>query len=434
MTKVLKELREERGLVEQEIKDFDTAIGEQRMTEDQNSKWNSLTEKKKKLDADIETEEQRAKLVSSLAGAPVRKGDSEQEIRDKSKYSYARALRIASGDDKGGIEEELSQEARSKQGSYGIPSTGDKGGVVIPGEFLRMEKRAHTAGTTTAGGHAIQTQVEDIIPYLNPNPVTLEMGATSLTGLTGPVSFPRGSNTLVMDWKAEAADADEKSFTLEKMDLTPKELTGFSKISKTLMMQTGGSVERWLMNEISSAIARSYDAAAINGSGVSPIPAGILNTSGIGSVAGGTNGAIADWADVVNLVKEVEIDNAYAGNLGYLTTPQVKALFSQTGKQSSGVEGNFILNNPNELYGHRFKTSTLVPSNLTKGTADSICHAIIFGNWAELYLAQWGGIEIVVDPYSLSKSRQIQIVATIWADVALRHAQSFAAMKDALVA
>jgi hypothetical protein len=77
-------------------------------------------------------------------------------------------------------------------------------------------------------------------------------------------------------------------------------------------------------------------------------------------------------------------------------------------------------------------TSTQVPSTLTKGSASGIAHAIIFGNWADLIIAQWGGYDLVVDPYSNSKNAIVTLVVNSWWDTAVRHPESFAAMKDAL--
>jgi hypothetical protein len=51
-----------------------------------------------------------------------------------------------------------------------------------------------------------------------------------------------------------------------------------------------------------------------------------------------------------------------------------------------------------------------VPSNLTKGTATAICSAIIFGNFADLVIGLWGGLDLMVDPYSKSTTGAVRIV------------------------
>jgi len=74
-----------------------------------------------------------------------------------------------------------------------------------------------------------------------------------------------------------------------------------------------------------------------------------------------------------------------------------------------------------------------VPSTLTKGNSD-VCSAIIFGNFADLLIGQWGGMDIVVDPYTQAPSGLVRLVINSWWDVLVKRAASFAAMQDALTA
>ena len=86
------------------------------------------------------------------------------------------------------------------------------------------------------------------------------------------------------------------------------------------------------------------------------------------------------------------------------------------------------------LNGYRAGVTNAVPSNLTKGTANAICSAILFGNFADLLIGMWGGLDLMVDPYTGSTSGTVRVVALQDVDVAVRHAESFAAMVDALTA
>lgn len=73
-----------------------------------------------------------------------------------------------------------------------------------------------------------------------------------------------------------------------------------------------------------------------------------------------------------------------------------------------------------------------MPSNLTKGTSSGVCSAIIFGNFADLIIGMWGGLDLTVDPYSNSTTGTVRVVALQDVDIAVRHAESFSAMLDAL--
>jgi hypothetical protein len=76
--------------------------------------------------------------------------------------------------------------------------------------------------------------------------------------------------------------------------------------------------------------------------------------------------------------------------------------------------------------------SNQVRSDLDKGTSTGVCSAIFFGNWADLIVAMWGVLDILVDPYTLSKSGGVRVVAMQDVDIGFRHPESFAAMLDAL--
>lgn len=73
-----------------------------------------------------------------------------------------------------------------------------------------------------------------------------------------------------------------------------------------------------------------------------------------------------------------------------------------------------------------------MPSNLTKGTSSGVCSAICYGNWADMLLFMWGGLDLILDPYSLSTSGGKRVVALQDVDAQLRRVASFAAMQDAL--
>ena len=173
-------------------------------------------------------------------------------------------------------------------------------------------------------------------------------------------------------------------------------------------------------------------AAAINGSG-SGQPTGILNTSGIGDVAGGTNGLAPTWAHIINIIKEVDIDNALFGQLGWLLNAATTAKLQTTEKASNTAQ--FILGEMGTmLAGHPVYKTNAVPSNLDKGTSTGVCSALIFGNFADLLIGQWGGIDLVVDNVTQATSGILRLVVNTYADVAVRHPQSFSAMQDALTA
>ena len=59
------------------------------------------------------------------------------------------------------------------------------------------------------------------------------------------------------------------------------------------------------------------------------------------------------------------------------------------------------------------------------------CSAIVFGNWSDLFIAEWGNLDVMVDPYSLSSQGATRLAAFYDIDIAVRHAESFSAILDA---
>jgi HK97 family phage major capsid protein len=203
----------------------------------------------------------------------------------------------------------------------------------------------------------------------------------------------------------------------------------FSDVSRRLLLQSSMDVEAFIRSELATTLALEIDRAAINGSGSSNQPTGILNVSGIGAVAGGTNGAAPDWADIVDLESAVSVDNADMGALGYLTNASVRGKLLQTEKASS--TGQYVWGEGNTLRGYNAAVSNQVPSNLTKGSGTGLS-AILFGNWNDLIIGTWGGIDINIDTSTGSASGTVRVVALQDVDIAVRHAESFAAMQDAI--
>jgi HK97 family phage major capsid protein len=181
------------------------------------------------------------------------------------------------------------------------------------------------------------------------------------------------------------------------------------------MLQSSNSIDAYVRNWLLNAMAQSLETAAIKGGG-SNEPTGIIANSNVNvTFAGGAssnstnaNGIAPVWADVVNLMKAVE--NANGEGVAYLTNPKVKAALQTIPRQASGVEGNFIWPaGGSELNGYNVATSTLVPSNLSKGTSSTLS-AMIFGDFSKMAIASWGGMELTVDPYSCATDGLTNVV------------------------
>ena len=143
----------------------------------------------------------------------------------------------------------------------------------------------------------------------------------------------------------------------------------------------------------------------------------------------GTNGAAITYAKVVEMMKAVEEDNAIINSSAFLTNPKVIAALRTTGKQASGVEGNFIMDANQSILGTNVASSTVVPSDLTKGTGSNLS-AMVYGDFSQIMIGFWSGVDVVVDQSSLSTSGGTRLAFFQDLDVALRYPESFSVIKD----
>jgi HK97 family phage major capsid protein len=358
---------------------------------------------------------------------------SRQDKRDLGSFSITRGLgALMQGRQLSGIEAEMQQEAQNEARSAGISLAGN---FHVPACVLAAGRRDMSV-TGGSNGDAGGTLVPDIqgafIDLLYAKLVMRNLGAQFLTGLTGNIPMPKFVSGTTVANKPENTAASESNPTTGVVTLSPKRATTYAEISKQLLIQGNPSAEMMVRNDLTTALALLLESRAISGTGADDQPTGILATNGIGSIAGGTHGAAPTWANIVGLETEVAIDNADIGSLGYLTNTKVRGKLKTTSKVS-GQNGFIWAEGSTPLNGYRAEVTNQVPSNLEKGDATT-CSAIIFGNFADLIIATWGGIDIMANPYIKDIEGLVRITLNAYHDNAVRRPESFAAMKDALTA
>ena len=303
-------------------------------------------------------------------------------------------------------------------------------GLMVPAEVLRRDL---TVGTASAGGNTVATDLlaANFIDLLRNKAVVMGLGTQMLTGLQGNIAIPRATGGATGYWVAESGAPTESQQAFDQVTMSPKTLGAFTDISRKLLLQSSIDVETFVRNDLATVLALEIDRAAIHGSGSSNQPTGILATSGIGSVAGGTNGAAPTWANIIALETEVAQDNADLGSLNYLTNTKVRGKLKGTFTNSTYGEAP-VFGQDGRMNGYNAAITNQVSSALTKGSSSGVCSAIIFGNFADLIVGMWGSLDLMVDPYTASTSGTVRVVALQDLDIAVRHPESFSAMLDAL--
>lgn len=357
-------------------------------------------------------EEFRSALLSEIGKAPVPSaaiGLTEQEVRD---YSFVRAIAalINPNDPRAqkaaGFELEVSRAAAEKTNK-------EVRGILIPVDVLNASfgKRDLSKGTSTAGGHTVATDLlgGSFIDILRKRSVLQQLGATLMTGLVGNVAIPRQTGAATAYWVAESGAPTESQQAFDQVTMSPKTVGAFTDYSRKLFLQSSLDVEGFVRNDLARVIALEGDRAGLYGSGSANQPLGIKDTTNVNTVDFGAD--VPTWNEVVDLESQIAADNADVGALKYLISAAGRGAL-KTAKKDSG-SGIFIIED-NMINGYGYEVS----NNVASGD-------YWFGNWSDLLLGMWSGLDLMVDPYTGSTSGTVRIVALQDMDIAVRHPESF---------
>ncbi len=333
------------------------------------------------------------------------------------KFSLARAILAVRDDNwsKAGFEAECSREIAQRLGKVPDPKR-----FYVPLEVQHdqriarndLNKRDLTVASAGAGGYLVETQNVGFIELLRNRSVAMRLGAMSLPGLVGNVTIPRQSAAGTAYWLAsESTSITESQQTFVQVSLSPKTVGAYTEISRQLLLQSSPAAESIVNRDLSAIVALAVDQAAINGSGASGQPTGIINTAGIGSVTGTS---IA-YAGILEFQTDVASNNVQPVRGGYATTAAVAALLMQRVKFSSTAsplwEGNVWDGN---VAGFPAMSSAQIPSA-----------NILFGDWNECVIGEWGVLEVEVNPYANFQAGIIGVRALYSVDVAVRRPFAF---------
>jgi HK97 family phage major capsid protein len=362
---------------------------------------------------------------------------SQGEERNIAQFDTGKLLRHLHRSAKGaavqpidGIEAEMIQEGEREGRAAGIQT----GGIMLPRILVRrgaqgVERRDMTT-TAAEGGHTIATEKRGLLDDFFNASVMRQAGATVLEGLSGNIDLPRLAAGTAPAGKAENAAADEVSPTTAMLSLSPKRLPAYIDLSERLLNQSSIALEAILRTHLTNQMLAIQEAAFFHGGGTNQAN-GIAGTNGIGSVAGGTDGAAPTLAHIIGLETAVDTSNALLGNLRYISNGQIRGKLKGTPKVAS-TDSRMLLDSDGLLNGYQPLFTNAVSRTLTKG-GSSVASAIFFGNFSDYYIGYWGGVSLeMVRDKNNAISGLYTLVASAYYDGGVVRPKSFAAMLDAL--
>jgi HK97 family phage major capsid protein len=355
---------------------------------------------------------------------PALVGLSEREIRNYSVLSMVRHV-AANHDGRWRkiptletectlqIEMMLNNQARATDGFF------------VPYEIQRRSfpmTRADTVGVGAAGGYLVATELVSFIDLLRNRTVAFRLGAFALSGLAyragqGNISIPKLTGAATASWlaseTAQVNGGNSSNQAFSQLSLSPHNVGAYTEISRQLLMQSTPSAEALVMWDLAAVIAIALDEAAINGPGTDGAPVGILNTPNV-QAFGGTVSTIP-WASLLAMEADLLTSNVPMTAPAWASTVAIAQALADRQTFAGGSlpiwAGSLVEGTINE---NRAMSSGQVPS----GT-------LILGDWNQMVIADWGQLEIEVNPYANFQAGLIGVRAIAGVDIGLRNPAAF---------
>ena len=384
------EIREEIGSVKNILDSLETLVSseDRDFTADEKVSFDTnmerLTTLVEELPKTEKLEEIRLK-AANLSGAPVATTNNEEKeiVRD---FSFGKAVRAAFGGKLEGVELEMAQEGEKEMHAIGRSSNG----IVIPSMILN---RAVITENGTSG-----IEQTSFIDAVYANTILADLGITRISTSTDQRIPILGA--VSTQWETEVSDAIDGGAAMSKKDLSPRRLAAYVDYSKQAAMQANSSLETALRNSIAQAVGAKVEYALFTDDTAN----GAFEWLGNGKTPV-TNASIS--ALVLALIEEVQGNNHNRGNLGFALSNDV---FSDVyaAAQVSGVSPLIV----NEMImGMMAKFSNQI--------ADITNPAVYYGDWSKVQVAQFGGVEILMDPYTQAIKGTNRLILNSYWDAAL---------------
>ena len=348
--------------------------------DNKDNKDNTTPDKEVDQDKDSKDEDPKDKETKS-------KKENKHNIMEK-KFNLLSAIRsVAEGKPMDDATQAVIDAGKNEMRSAGVSMNGQ---IQIP-----VENRA--AITVTAEGEdVVVTDFANILDPLRTKNVLADSGANIITGLVGDLQIPSMTAENV-NWEGETDEAQDGAGAFANVKLTPHRLSAYIDVSKQFLVQDSLGAEALIRRDLVNAIqAKLEDTIFGTEAAEGGKPAGIFN--------GVTPTKVTDFKGLVTLESDVEDANFY-GPAKYIVSPKAKAAMRAMAKSTKStqlvMEGDNIDGTPVLSTGH-----------IAKDT-------FAYGDWSQLYVGQWGAIDLTVDPYTKAAAGQVRLVINAFFDFKL---------------
>lgn len=351
-----------------------------------------VVDEDKDKDNDVEGEDKEDKETRS---ARTHKHININTMKEQ-RFSLLKAIRnVAENRQLDNVTAAVCNEGMKEMRAAGLNTVGQ---IYIP----TMETRA-AVSVASEGVDVVATDLYDIIEPLRAKNVLVQAGAKFYTGLTNSAQIPvmTGSN---VNWAGETAAATDGNVLFNNVTLTPKRLTAYVDISKMLLAQDSIGVENAIRQDLINAINSKLESTFLGkGAKSATSPAGIFN--------GKTPTKVTDFEGLVGLEAKVEEANVLGG-ISYIASPSARASFRNMMKGSRGTA-------------QLAYTDGTLDGTPVYSTSNVEAKTFVVGDFSNLAIGSWGGLDIVVDNYTQAVNGMIRLVVNAYFDAALIRPEAF---------
>ena len=377
---------------EEEVK-TDSEVKEDEVKEEESGKTDSKEEKEDSEEKNVEKEERKCEKINSQT---IYIKENKKSNIKKMEFRLLKAINAVANnqtiDEVASSVVEMGKEEMRKSGlSFG-------GQIQIPTSELRS-----TITVASEGEDTVATDLYDILEPLRAKNVLVQAGAKFLTGLVGDVQVPimAGGN---VTWEGETSNASDAGTSFSSVKLSPKRLTAYVDISKQFLAQDSKSAEALIRQDLVNAINSKLESTILgNASGSTTQPAGLFYGQEVNKITA--------FSGVTNLEANVEDANVI-GECKYIMSNKAKAAFRNMPKSSKSTE---LVMEGGQIDGTPVLNTSHVPGQ-----------GVAYGDWSNLAIGQWGGIDLTVDPYTKAAAGQVRLVINAYFDAKPLRSSAFA--------
>lgn len=398
----IKAMKEDTELREEEVKDPEEEKQEEEPKEEEKSENCDEKEEERedpKEDEVDESESEKEDEEDEEEKEDEKDPEEERNIKTQNKKSKTMETRFsllrAINEIANGQKLDSASQAVVNAGAEEMRKAGQSfsGQIQLPvGEFRADPDPVHYT-VEADGEHVVVTDYLNILEPLKAKNVLVAAGANYLTGLQGNLQIPSMSAENVF-WEGEITEAQNGAGSFDHINMAPRRLSAYIDISKQFLVQDSLGAENLIRKQLVEAINDKLEATILSDAAASGnVPAGIFYNV--------TPTDIKTYAQVCDFESELD-ENNFVGDFKYVINPKAKAFLRATIK---GTNATGMIMENDAIDGTPAETTTHMEED-----------TLAYGDWSNLYIGQWGGIDLTVDNYTQATKGCVRLVINAFFD------------------